>query len=79
MAKSSIYAAFERMWQHIVTALNGKADAEEITTIQSTLTTMQDDINNLNNGIFTDESTGEKYKLVVVDGNLTMTKVMNVE
>lgn len=28
MANQSIFAAFERMWQHIIIALNGKADAE---------------------------------------------------
>lgn len=27
MANSSIFAAFERMWQHIVVALAGKAEA----------------------------------------------------
>lgn len=30
MANPSIYAAFERMWQHIVAALGSKANKEEI-------------------------------------------------
>jgi hypothetical protein len=31
MANTSIKAAFERMWQHVVTALNNKADAAATT------------------------------------------------
>ena len=34
MANTSIYAAFERMWQHIVSALGNKADKSEVPTIQ---------------------------------------------
>lgn len=37
MANTSIYAAFERMWQHISTALNRKAEKTEIPTNASEL------------------------------------------
>ena len=30
MANASIYAAFERMWQHVVSAFASKADVEEL-------------------------------------------------
>lgn len=30
MANSSIYAAFERMWQHVIAALSKKADKTDI-------------------------------------------------
>lgn len=34
MANASILAAFERMWQHIISALSNKADKTEVPTIQ---------------------------------------------
>ena len=34
MANASILAAFERMWQHIVSVLGNKADKSEVPTIQ---------------------------------------------
>lgn len=37
MANASILAAFERMWQHIVSALNTKAEKTEIPTTASEL------------------------------------------
>lgn len=38
MANTSIYAAFERMWQHIVAKLGDKADVDNIPTSTSQLT-----------------------------------------
>lgn len=38
MANTSIYAAFERMWQHIVAKLGDKADVNSIPTSTSQLT-----------------------------------------
>ena len=32
MANTSIYAAFERLWQHIIAKLNTKMDKTEIVT-----------------------------------------------
>lgn len=37
MANPSIFAAFERMWQHIVAVLGRKADADAIPTIDDTI------------------------------------------
>lgn len=34
MTNASIYAAFERMWQHIISALSNKANKTEVPTIE---------------------------------------------
>ena len=36
MANTSILAAFERMWQHVVNALGSKADISSVTSVQTT-------------------------------------------
>ena len=35
MANTSILAAFERMWQHVVVALNNKSDKSEMKALQT--------------------------------------------
>ena len=35
MANNSIKAAFERMWQHVVNALDGKAEVSHLQTIEN--------------------------------------------
>lgn len=57
MANTSIYAAFERMWQHVVTRLSDKSDInhthDEYYTegeIDSKLSSINTSINNIKNG-----------------------------
>ena len=48
MANPSIYAAFERMWQHVTAALGSKASKDVATTVTDGLMSAEDKIQ-LNN------------------------------
>lgn len=64
MANASILAAFERMWQHVVLALNDKSDAtlaaaKEYADTQVTNTlNVTDGVAYFDAGIITDEGDG---------------------
>jgi hypothetical protein len=53
MANTSIYAAFERFWQHIVAVLGEKADAEHTHTVS--------DVSGLTNVVITKTLTSDLY------------------
>lgn len=54
MANTSILIAFERMWQHVVTALGGKADVDAVPTKTSDLTN--------DSGFVTADDVGSTYE-----------------
>lgn len=48
MANTSLFSAFERMWQHIITIVNSKADkSHEHTNISSDITSLQNSVSAL--------------------------------
>lgn len=44
MANASIYAAFERMWQHITSALGNKSDKTDVENLQNLIGTLQTEV-----------------------------------
>lgn len=48
MANTSLFSAFERMWQHIITIINSKADkSHEHIDISSDITSLQNSVSAL--------------------------------
>lgn len=68
MANLSIYAAFERMWQHVIAALGGKADSEHTHDEYATEESVDTKISNVNTSITN-----------IVDGTTTVAKATSAD
>ena len=64
MANKSIIDAFERLWSHITTALNDKANISDLENINYNISALQSQLLS-DSLILQDAITGNKYKIQI--------------
>lgn len=69
MANKSIIDAFERLWSHITTALNDKANISDLENINYNISALQSQLLS-DSLILQDAITGNKYKIQIQNGQL---------